>query len=290
MRTTSQVELERRSDDFSLDPVNLRSVLKVVRNALSGMGGLDRTAHIFWLLGPFILLIERSPADIWLSVIVLAFVGRSIMRREGWWLATGWVRFGFLFWFVCISPERCLLCPSILWARLLLGSGVPLFAMAVVFWLGRDRRLVYGMILSIGVAMMVMSVILAAELLIVGQTHGRLTWPYGDRVPGNFLAKVCLPASLVGVALVTSAGRGIAGLSAKVILISMVASLMTGERINFLIRLCSGMIAAVTWRPKALRVIGLVEVFAGPSLLFCFCADSRHALYWLLCHATADPC
>ena len=36
--------------------------------------------------------------------------------------------------------------------------------MAVVFWLGRDRRLVYGMFLSIGAAMMVMSIILAAEL------------------------------------------------------------------------------------------------------------------------------
>ncbi len=263
MRTTLQFELERRSDGSSLDPVNLRSVLSGVHNALSGMGSWDRAAHVFWLLGPFILLIERSPADIWLSVIVLVFVGRAIMRREGWWLATGWVRFGFLFWFVCILSGAVSSLPLYSVGEVIAWFRFPLFAMAVVFWLGRDSRLVYGMILSIAVAMMMMTAILAAELLIVGQTYGRLTWPYGDLVPGNFLAKACLPASVVGVALVTSAGRGIAGLSAKMILFSMAASLMTGERINFLIRLCSSIIAAVAWRPKALRLTGLVVVFAG---------------------------
>ena len=263
MRTKSQVEPERKSDGFFHDPVNLRDVFAGVRNALSSMDSWDRAAHVFWLLGPFILLIERSPADIWLSVIALAFVGRSIMRREGWWLATGWVRFGLFFWLACIlagavSPlPRYSVGEAIVWFRF------PLFAMAVVFWLGRDRRLVYGMFLSIGAAMMVMSIILAAELLIIGQTHSRLTWPYGDLVPGNFLAKACLPASVVAFALITSASRGIAGLSAIFTVLSMIASLMTGERINFLIRLCSGMIAAIAWRPKTPRVMGLVVIFSG---------------------------
>ena len=33
-------------------------------------------------------------------------------------------------------------------------------------------------------------------------------------------------------------------------LVSIIASLLTGERINFLIRACSSMLAAVAWRPK----------------------------------------
>ena len=55
----------------------------------------ERAIHVFWLLGPFILMIERSPADLWLSVIALVFAGRSIARREGWWLQVAGA-FGFL--------------------------------------------------------------------------------------------------------------------------------------------------------------------------------------------------
>jgi hypothetical protein len=34
----------------------------------------EKGFHIFWLLGPFILLIERNPADSWLSFLAIAFV------------------------------------------------------------------------------------------------------------------------------------------------------------------------------------------------------------------------
>ena len=42
----------------------------------------------------------------------------------------------------------------------------PIFAMAIVFWLGRDSRLIYGILLSVGVGMAVMCLILTAEVLI----------------------------------------------------------------------------------------------------------------------------
>ena len=54
-------------------------------NALAEMSRWEKGFHIFWLLGPFVLLIERSPADIWLSILALAFVVRSIMKRDGGW-------------------------------------------------------------------------------------------------------------------------------------------------------------------------------------------------------------
>ena len=66
-------------------------------NALATMPRWEKGFHIFWLLGPFILLIERTPADIWLSILALAFVVRSIMRRDGGWLKVFWVRASFLF-------------------------------------------------------------------------------------------------------------------------------------------------------------------------------------------------
>ena len=44
----------------------------------------------------------------------------------------------------------------------------------------------------------------------------------------------------------------------------MVVSVMTGERINFLIRACGGMLAGLLWKPKFGRYMGLVaaEIFA----------------------------
>jgi len=240
-----------------------QEIVRETGEALRSLTGWERAMHVFWLLGPFILLIERSPADLWLSVIALTFAGRSIARRESWWLRVTWVRLAFLFWAACLVSATSSPLPAYSLGETFVWFRFPLFAMAVAFWLGKDRRLLHAMLLSVGTGMMIMCLILAAEISIVGVNGGRLSWPYGDLVPGNYLAKACLPASVVAVALVTSAGSRVAAISAAVTVLSMAASLMTGERINFLIRLCSGLLAAVAWRPQAMRFIALVGVVAG---------------------------
>ena len=216
--------------------------------------------HVFWLLGPFILLIERSPADLWLSVIALAFVGRSIARREGWWLRVTWVRLAFLFWGACLLSAALSALPAYSLGEAFVWFRFPLFAMAVAFWLGKDKRFVYAMLLSVGLGMMIMCAILAAEISIVGVNGGRLSWPYGDLVPGNYLAKACLPAFVVVLALATSSDGRTASVAAIIALISLIASAMTGERINFLIRAFSGILAALAWRPRPYRVIAVLAV------------------------------
>ena len=120
--------------------------------------------------------------------------------------------------------------------------------------------MVNGMLLSVGLGMVAMCVILAAEILIVGNNQERLSWPYGDLVPGNYLAKACLPAFVVVVAIATSSRGGIASCAAIIALVSIVASVMTGERVNFLIRAFSGMLAAIAWRPRLYRVIAIFAV------------------------------
>ena len=83
------------------------------RTALAGLPKWEKPFHIFWLLGPFILLIERSPADAWLSVLALAFAVRSPCQRDGAWLSHGWVRAAFVFGLsVCYQPfvNRAKLC------------------------------------------------------------------------------------------------------------------------------------------------------------------------------------
>ena len=240
-----------------------REIVRETGEAFRSLTGWERAMHVFWLLGPFILLIERSPADLWLSVIALTFVGRSISRREGWWLRVTWVRLAFLFWAACLVSAALSPLPAYSLGETFVWFRFPLFAMAVAFWLGKDRRFLHAMLLSIGGGMMIMCLILTAEISIIGLVKGRLSWPYGDLVPGNYLAKACLPAFLVLVAIATSSDGRTASWAAIIALISIVASVMTGERINFIIRACGGMLAAVVWKPRLYRV---VAVFAMECL------------------------
>ena len=43
-------------------------------NKIKNMAGFDKAMTIFWLLGPFIYLIERDPADLWLTLICIFFL------------------------------------------------------------------------------------------------------------------------------------------------------------------------------------------------------------------------
>ena len=99
----------------------------------------------------------------------------------------------FFFWAICLLAAALSPLPLYSINEALVWFRFPLFAMAVVFWLGKDRRLVYAMIASIAVALLIMSGIALAEMILVGRQGGRLSWPYGDMVPGSFLAKASLP-------------------------------------------------------------------------------------------------
>ena len=242
----------------------VRELFSNVYRALSEKNIYDRWLHIFWLMGPFILLIERSPADLWITMIAFIFVARSFVKRDFSWFGVFWVKMCFIFLAVCILSSVVSNIPLYSLGEALVWFRFPLFAMATVFWLASDKRLLYGMLFSTAIGMFIMTGILTAEILIEGQKGGRLTWPYGDLVPGNYLAKVGLPVFSVLVALAVGAKPRLAVISAILSLISIVMSVLTGERINFLIRACGGMLAALVWKPSFRRygMLVLIEILA----------------------------
>ena len=151
-------------------------------SVLKEMNSVDRGLHVFWLLGPFILLIERSPADIWLSTLAVVFVFRSLINRDGAWLRAVWVWCCFIFLAACLLSAASSSMSSYSTSEALLWFRFPLFTMATVFWLGQDKRLLYAMLVSTALGMILMTGILSLELIVEGQKGGRLTWPYGDKV------------------------------------------------------------------------------------------------------------
>ena len=246
----------------------LVAILKDARQGLSEFSGYEKFIHIFWLCGPFILLIERSPADLWLSVLSVAFVARVITQKDLSFLSAFWVRATFLFWIWCLFTAILSSDPAYSFGEAFVWLRFPLFAMATCFWLARDRRLLYAMLLSTAIGLFIMCCILFAEVMIEGQKSGRLTWPYGDLVPGNYVTKVGLPIFTILVALAVSIKSRLGALSGLFAFITLVISLMTGERINFLIGACCGMLAGLVWKPKWSLYLGLliVEVLAVLAL------------------------
>ncbi|MDC0492734.1 O-antigen ligase family protein [Alphaproteobacteria bacterium] len=244
--------------------VMFQAICSGLGDALAAMPSWEKGVHIFWLLGPFILLIERSPADIWLSFLAIAFVIRSILQRDGAWLRVFWVRACFLFLTVCMLSSAISTIPSYAFSEGMAWFRFPLFAMATAFWLGTDTRLLYAMLVSTALGMLLMTGILTAEMFIEGQKGGRLHWPYDDAVSGNYLSKVGLPAFTIMVALAIGAKPRLASIMGGLSLISIIMSVLTGERINFLIRACGGMLAALVWQPNWRRYIILIiiEIFA----------------------------
>ena len=249
---------------------DVRRLIVDARVALNELPKWEKPLHIFWLLGPFFLLIERSPADAWLSILALAFAVRSLCHRDGAWLAHGWVRAAFIFWFVCLLSASMSIVPTYALGEAMSWFRFPLFAMATAFWLGRDKRLVYAMLLSTGIGMMMMTGILTAEMLIEGQKGGRLTWPYGDLVPGNYLAKAGLPAFCVMVALAVGGDGKRSFVMGALASVSLALSVLAGERINLIIRLFAGILAGVSWnfewRKFALVTAGFSSVILSVFL------------------------
>ena len=241
-----------------------RGIWTDLGNALVAMPRWEKGFHIFWLLGPFILLIERSPADVWLSILAIAFVVRSIVKRDGGWLKAFWVRASFLFLAVCVVSSALSIIPFYAVSEALAWFRFPLFAMATAYWLANDKRLLYAMLISTALGMISMTGILAAEMIIEGQKGGRLSWPYDDLVSGNYLSKVGLPAFTIMVALAIGARPRLASIMGGLSLVSIIMSILTGERINFLIRACGGMLGALVWKPNWRRYIILIiiEIFA----------------------------
>ena len=107
-----------------------------------------------------------------------------------------------------------------------------------------------------------MCLILISETII--EPKPRLTWPYGDLVPGGYIAKFSLPIFCALIAIAVSKKSSAGFFSGIVGLLTIAVSTLTGERTNFLIRACGGLLASLVWKPKFIMfsLLILIEVLA----------------------------
>ena len=115
---------------------------------LEKLNKFDRFMIFFWLIGPFIYLIERSPADIWLSIISLIFIIRCIIKSEWFWTKQFWFISALALWIfglvsALLSPDPLFsFSQGFVWIRF------PLYVAAAQVWLAKDRDIRILMLIS----------------------------------------------------------------------------------------------------------------------------------------------
>ena len=230
--------------------------LKDQVSIVSKYTGTSKFFPIFWILGPFFSLIERSPADFWISLIALAYLIKCKEKTfrpdfSDPFVISLFVFGSFLFLSAALSPIPIVsLTEALAWMRF------PIFAFAVVFWIGRDPELVELYLKMIFLAIFIMFIILSCEIAIKGQEHwGRLSWPFGDLVSGNYLNKIGLPTIIFAcfVAVNNHFTKYRVAMVAY-ILVFLFFSIMCGERINFLITFCSLMVCLLFQKNRLLNL------------------------------------
>jgi len=247
---------------------NMYDLLGNGKKAFFELSRNDRFIHAFWLLGPFFLLIERTPGDVYISIVALTFLIRSLKNRDFAWLEFFWVKSVFIFWGICLLSAVMSPSPSYAFGEALIWIRFPLFAMATAFWLGVDKRLLLLMFFSTASAILLMCGILAAEMATEG-FKSRLSWPYDDLVPGNYLAKVGLPVIVFSTSLFLFLKGSKSLLSGGFCLLVIGMTMMTGERINFLITLFAVLLAIFIWETSwKKRFFYITVVSALPILIF----------------------
>ena len=252
---------------ISIPELNLAKSWGTGLNKIKALNKFDRYMTIFWLLGPFIYLIERDPTDLWLSIICIVFLFRCIKEKDWAWTSQFWFKTALTLWLFGLFSAITSPDPLFSFQQGFVWMRFPLYVAAAQVWLAKDRDIRILMFIFITLGMLIMCIILVAETIL--EPKLRLTWPYGDLVPGSYIAKFSFPVfcTLIAIAVYK---RSMAGyLSGIIGLLSIGVSILTGERTNFILRACGGVLASLVWKPKFLMLsfLILIELFA---VLFIF--------------------
>ncbi len=226
-------------------------IYNIFRNTIANMNKFSpKFIILFWFAGPFIYLIERTPGDVWLSLIALIFLVKSIINKDWFWAKQAWFKFALIYWawglLVSIQGPMPVFSfqEGFVWIRF------PLYAAAVQCWIAKQREIRFSMLFLLSVSSIIMSFILVTEYYLIGPHDGRLSWPYGDLIPGNFIAKACMPVLLTMLAICISKLKTINIYYYFTIFISIYAVILTGERTHTILIICACLVATLAYKPN----------------------------------------
>ena len=111
----------------------------------------------------------------------------------------------------------------------------------------RPKRRYKGFNVTImSIALIIISFILFAEVLL--EPKNRLEWPYGDVIPGSFIAKACLPVFCALIIFSFHKNLKIMIVMLTILLLGLTALKFTGERSNLILVVCALLTSIVSYK------------------------------------------
>ena len=258
---------------ISTPNLNFEDSWKNTKYKIKKLNNFDKFSFMFWFLGPFVLLIERDPSDLWLTLITLLFLSRSYVLKEWKWINQTWFKLALSLWIIGIISGLISSIPLFSTWQAFVWIRFPLYALAVQAWLGMDRDIRIVMFLMMILGTILMCFILLSELYFeptfpcntsltnyVRCPKFRLVWPYGDAIPGSYLSKANLSVFCVLVALTVSIKSKKFIYFLLISVFTLIMSFLTGERINFISRIISGLVSCFVYKPIKIRLIILLSI------------------------------
>ena len=169
----------------------IRHYFEFIRNLKTS----EKILVVFWLLGPMIFMLGRFSSDLWLSIIVMIFIGHSLIKKIFFWISFAWIKslFILIFLFLVTSylSNNFFFCISetLAWLRF------PLFLLAVQVFFNEKKEYCELILISITFSLILMLIIGYTEAIFFNKV--RLIWPFSNAIPGSYVAKALLPASIL---------------------------------------------------------------------------------------------
>ncbi len=157
---------------------------------------VGRIHEYFLLAGPFIALTGNAPSDIWLSLLCILFIAQSAINKDWLWASQRWFKLSLVFWAWIIFSSVLSQWPGNALAQALPWIRFPIFAAALMSWLGNSDRLWRQMLISIMLGVLLLTTILVVERIVnPGTVRLWGTWAQSPK-PGWYLLGFGLPVIL----------------------------------------------------------------------------------------------
>ncbi len=157
----------------------------------------SKRAHAYFLLsGPFVALMGNAPSDIWLTLVSILFVTESAINRDWLWTKQYWFKISLVFWSWIILTSAFSQWPANALAQALPWIRFPIFAAALMSWLGKSEELWRQMLISILCGVLLLASILIIERIVnPGAIRLWGTWAQNPK-PGWYMLGFGLPIVL----------------------------------------------------------------------------------------------
>jgi len=199
---------------------------------------------------PFSLAFSRTIAEASLLLIVILFLIKSFKEKDFQWLKIGWVRYFLIFIFYLIflnSPFsfniKDLFIYSIEFIRW------PIFSIALSYWIFTNTKSFEKLFVSILIMLLIFLLLMWYQFIFDPQglfglstnKHGRLTVPFSNNViPGRIITLFTFILLPIYIFLNKKNNQKSSTFTIfLIIFIGLISTLITGERMSFLIFLSS---------------------------------------------------